>query len=219
MVPVKYPRTPHLPGSPGSTSDDKWLSEAALNFLSSGIELVATEKMDGGNITLARDFMHARSTDSQMGAYENRAKARWQEFRHEIPENLRISAESLYARRSVGYEDLADVLLVFGMWEDDLALSWREVKEYAELLGLSTVPELYVGNDFEKAVNIWRRQQKALETLGTPRESEGFVVRNAGSFAMEDFSLNVAKWVRADHVRTTADWRSRDDFELNGFRA
>jgi hypothetical protein len=29
--------------------------------------------------------------------------------------------------------------------------------------------------------------------------------------------VKLMKWVRADHVRTTAAWRGRDDFEVNGF--
>jgi hypothetical protein len=29
--------------------------------------------------------------------------------------------------------------------------------------------------------------------------------------------MNVAKYVRADHVQTDAGWRGRDDFDLNGF--
>ena len=37
-------------------------------------------------------------------------------------------------------------------------------------------------------------------------EVEGFVVRNVDSFAYEDFSKNVAKYVRKNHVQTDEHW-------------
>lgn len=42
----KYPRTPHLPWSPGATSDDKYIQD--LNSFK-GRKIVITEKMDGEN--------------------------------------------------------------------------------------------------------------------------------------------------------------------------
>jgi len=224
---MKYPRTPHLPWSPGATSDDKWISDVDLELLkSSGIELITTEKLDGGNISMSRDKFHARSEESTIGPWDFRAKARWQEFAHEIPENFIISAESLYARRSVAYENLPDVFLVFGIWEDlkngDFkALSWDEVVEWTNLLELHTVPELYRGTNFHAATSEWARFFGSDEYFGADAEksaekSEGYVIRNAGSFLHKDFAKNVAKYVRENHVRTAADWRHRDDFELNG---
>ena len=56
----KYPRTFHLPGSPGATADDKIQHD--LSWLDG--ELVVTEKLDGGNLTFTRDAMYARSVDS-----------------------------------------------------------------------------------------------------------------------------------------------------------
>ena len=37
-------------------------------------------------------------------------------------------------------------------------------------------------------------------------EVEGFVVRNIDSFKYEDFSKNVGKYVRANHVQTNQHW-------------
>ena len=52
-----YPRTPHLPWSPGATPDDVRAGDpGALR----GREVVVTEKLDGENTTLYRDGMHAR---------------------------------------------------------------------------------------------------------------------------------------------------------------
>ena len=59
---VKYPRTWHLPWSPGATKDDRVLPDTA-HFNSQ--EVVVTVKMDGENTTLYPDYLHARSLDSR----------------------------------------------------------------------------------------------------------------------------------------------------------
>ena len=43
------------------------------------------------------------------------------------------------------------------------------------------------------------------------------MVRAAGRIPAAEFSVKVLKWVRADHVRTEAAWRHRDDFAVNEF--
>jgi hypothetical protein len=43
------------------------------------------------------------------------------------------------------------------------------------------------------------------------------VVRSAGRIPAAEFPYRVLKWVRAEHVRTEASWRHRDDFEVNEF--
>jgi hypothetical protein len=208
---IKYPRTPHLPQSPGSTSDDKWASPETLAYLNSGIELVTTTKMDGGNLSWYRDFFHGRSLDSGTHAWDTQARALWAQVRHDIPEGWRISGESMYARRSVSYENLPGVFIVFGIWnEHNEALAWDEVEEWAGLLGLPTVPVLYRGTSFKDATEAWGK-------VHTDAESEGFVVRDAGRFPYAEFESHVVKWVREGHVRTNADWRHRDDFAINTF--
>lgn len=205
----KYPRSPHLPNSPGATDDDKFMKPAGLKNLASGIELVTTEKMDGGNISLYRDYYHGRSLDSGTHSWETVSKALWASVRHSIPKGWRVSCESLYARRSVSYDHLEGYLYVFGvMDENKQVLGWDMVEEVAKELQLPLVPVLYRGTDFKEATNVW------FNTMDT-EASEGFVVRNAADFAYKDFGLNLGKWVRADHVRTAADWRHRDDFKLN----
>lgn len=207
---VKYPRTPHLPSSPGATSDDKHITAETLAYLSSGIELVCSEKLDGGNYTMTRSSSFARSLDSGTHSWDTKAKAMWARIRWDIPEGWRISGESLHARRSVGYDNLEDIYLVFGIWDEtNTLLDWDSMVEYCELLGLKTVPLLYRGKDFKQAVTAWQSQKD--ESC-----SEGFVVRSAGRIAYDDFSSSFAKWVRANHVTTDASWRGRDDWDVNG---
>lgn len=206
---VKYPRTPHLPFSPGATSDDKHASAEAIQYLSSGIDLVVTEKMDGGNLTFARQAFYSRSLDSGTHSWDTKAKALWAKTRWDIPEGWRISGESLHARRSVGYSNLPDIYLVFGIWDDsNTLLDWDSTVEFAELLGLATVPVLYRGNDYKQAVSVWSSHKDE-------SSSEGFVVRSAGRIPFAEFNQNVAKWVRPNHVTTAANWRHRDDWAEN----
>lgn len=207
---VKYPRTPHLPFSPGATSDDKYASAEAIAHLSSGIELVCSEKFDGGNYSMTRSSSFARSLDSGTHSWDTKAKALWARVRWDIPEGWRISGESMHARRSVGYDNLPDIYLVFGIWDEtNTLLDWDSTVEFAELLGLSTVTPLYRGNDYKQAVTAWK-------AVKDESFSEGFVVRSAGRIAYNDFNMNVAKWVRANHVTTDASWRGRDDWAENG---
>ena len=206
---VKYPRTPHLPSSPGATSDDKHATAKALANLASGIELVVTEKMDGGNLTFSRGFFFSRSLDSGTHSWDTKAKALWANVRWSIPEGWRISGESLQARRSVGYDNLEDIYLLFGIWDEtNTLLDWDSTLEWAQLLGLSVVPPLYRGNDFKEAQKAWSNTKD--ESI-----SEGFVLRSAGPIGFKEFGNNVAKWVRPNHVTTDAGWRRRDDWEQN----
>lgn len=207
----KYPRTPHLPFSPGATSDDKYADNKTIDFLQSEIDLVVTEKMDGGNLTFYRDAFHGRSLDSGTHAWDRMAKALWASVCNDIPDNWRISGESLYARRSVSYDNLPSVFLIFGIWnEENEMLSWDEIEEWAELLGIPTVPVLYRGKSYDEATSVW------FDKLN-PDVSEGFVLRNSGRFSYRDFDKNMVKYVRANHVQTCADWRHRDDFAVNTF--
>lgn len=206
---VKYPRTPHLPNSEGMTSDDKKVSKTGLKNIMSSSDLVVTEKMDGGNVTMTRNLFFARSINSGTHLWDTPVKALWASLRHDIPEGWRVSGESLYARRSVAYGHLPGVFMVFGIWnEENELLSWDETVEWAEILGLPMVPVLYRGSRFEDAVTVWHKTMNS-------DTSEGFVIRTAGAIPHAEFANNFAKYVRANHVRTNAGWRRRDDFELN----
>jgi hypothetical protein len=55
---VKYPRTPHLPWSPGRSEDDIALD--SIEHLEHSEDIVVTEKLDGENTTLYHDYLHAR---------------------------------------------------------------------------------------------------------------------------------------------------------------
>lgn len=206
----KYPRTFHLPGSPGATSDDKYMTSTLS--LERAPALVVTEKMDGGNFTMTREACYGRSPSAVSQPWDAPARALWASVRSEIPPGWRVVGESMYARRSVAYDDLPGPFLMFGVFSSQgILLSWEETETWAELLDLPTVPVLSRQRGLQLAGTAWTRSRSS-------DSSEGYVVRSAGEILRVEFSLMVGKWVRADHVRTSDDWRRRDDFAVNTFR-
>lgn len=198
---VKYPRTPHLPFSPGYSDEDiNWTNDIHMH----GREVVVTEKMDGENTTLYRDYIHSRSLEMSYHSSRTWVKNLHGSIAHDIPEGMRICGENLYAMHSLKYDSLPSFFLVFSIWMNDLCLSWDETVEWCELLNLSTVPTLYRGNYYE---HLWYDVTNILSNAGKKMDKcEGFVVRPAGSFKMQEFRTVVAKWVRPDHINSDHHW-------------
>ena len=191
----KYPRTPHLPWSPGASSDDVWISTFDAFH---GQEVVVTEKMDGENTTMYADHIHARSLDSRHHPSRSWVKGLHQQLAHLIPDQWRVCGENLFARHSVGYDELSSYFLTFSIWNaENHCLGWDETLEWSELLGLQTVPVLWEGVWDEAAI-------RAIE--GDTETSEGYVVRTRAGFHYDDFAGSIAKWVREHHVTTGEHW-------------
>lgn len=192
----KYPRTLHFPFSDGITSDDKVL-ETTSHF--NNREIVVTEKMDGENSTVYRDYYHARSLSSEHKWYHSWLLGYVKTFQYLIPENYRICGEYLFARHSIKYENLKSYFQVFSVWNENICLSWDETESFCNQLGLETVPVLYRGlYDEDKIKEI------AKEVVS--KGGEGIVVRLSSSFKYEDFPLSIAKYVRKNHVQTDKHW-------------
>lgn len=195
----KYPRTMHLPWSPGWTKDDRVL-KTTEHFV--GQEVVVTEKMDGENTTLARDYTHARSVSSSNHISRHWLKQFHSTFAYGLPADLRVCGENLYAQHSIAYDNLLSYFLAFSVWERDFCWHWDDTVEYVEKLGLSMVPVLWRG--------IWDEKKivQLVDQLDLTRQ-EGIVVRRVDAFSMQEFSLYLAKWVRTDHVTTDEHWLNK----------
>lgn len=193
---IKYPRTYHLYNSEGCTSDDK---KHDYYWNLNGKVIVITEKMDGENTTMMKDCIYARSIDSNNHSSRNYVKGMWGNIKNDIPDNFRICGENLYAKHSIQYDNLESYFLVFSIWNGNTCLNWQETLQWCELLNLTTVPVLYYGD----YCDLKHFSNKIDTTI-----QEGFVVRNAGEFELNDFKDNVAKWVRKNHVSTSKHWMS-----------
>ncbi|MGW7285726.1 RNA ligase family protein [Streptomyces sp. NPDC054847] len=190
-----YPRTAHLPWSPGATSDD--VRVADLDGLR-GREVVVTEKLDGENTTLYRDGLHARSLDSAHHPSRAWVKALHGRVAHGIPEDWRVCGENMFARHSIAYDDLESYFYGFSVWDElGWCLDWDRTVAFLRDLGVPVPRVLWRGLFDERALRALKPD------LG---RQEGFVVRTADGFMAEEFGQRVAKWVRAGHVRTDTHW-------------
>ena len=208
---TKYPRTYHIPFSPGKGSDDKVMS--SVNHLL-GVNLVITEKIDGSNVALSHDKCYSRShsgppTHSSFDGF----KALHATIQYKIPRDLMIFGEWCYAKHSIYYTELPSYFLMFGVRDlvQDSWLSWQGVKDWADRLELNTVPVIEKEIIFE--------QPKELEQFVVGEASkksicggdrEGLVLRKRMGFANDEFPNMVAKYVRKNHVTTNIHWKFQE---------
>ncbi|WP_371478498.1 RNA ligase family protein [Kitasatospora sp. NBC_00315] len=191
---VHYPRTPHLPWSPGAAADDVRAGDLAGP---AGAEVVVTEKLDGENTTLYADGLHARSLDSAHHPSRAWVKGLQGRIGPALAPDLRICGENLYARHSLGYEDLDSWFYGFSVWTGPRCLDWDATVRLLRRLGIPVPRTLWRGVFDERALRALRLD---------PARQEGYVVRTVAGFERADFGQRVAKWVRPGHVRTDTHW-------------
>ncbi|MGW0202603.1 RNA ligase family protein, partial [Nonomuraea sp. NPDC003201] len=191
---VHYPRTPHLPWSPGATPDD--VRAGDLSGLR-GREVVVTEKLDGENTTLYANGMHARSLDSAHHPSRAWVKGLQGRIGGRIPAGWRVCGENMYARHSIAYQGLESWFYGFSVWDGDRCLDWDRTVAFLRGLGIPVPPVLWRGVFDERALRGLRLN---------PERQEGYVVRAAEGFGRAEFAGRVAKWVRPRHVRTDTHW-------------
>ncbi|WEH15850.1 RNA ligase family protein [Streptomyces sp. VNUA24] len=190
-----YPRTRHLPWSPGATADDLRVTD--LSGLR-GREVVVTEKLDGENTTLYADGLHARSPDSAHHPSRTWVKALQARIGHAIPRGWRVCGENMFARHSLPYDDLDSWFYGFSVWDGDgRCLDWDRTVAFLRGLGVPVPRVLWRGAFDERALRALRPDLA---------RQEGYVVRVVDGFGAQEFGARVAKWVRAGHVTTDTHW-------------
>lgn len=192
----KYPRTFHLPISPGASSDDKIMT--TLDGLICD-DLVITEKMDGENTTLHRGGSHARSPDSGGHPSRDWLKAFAAGITPHLAEGERIVGENLFARHSVGYEALPAWFLGFAWIIGDEVQPWDQTLLRFEELGITPVPVLWRGS---YRPGLFETIAAGLDT----DRQEGFVARVTDAFPEAEMPRRMGKYVRAGHVQCEMHW-------------
>lgn len=202
----KHPKIPHLPWSPGFVSDgpdpDIILGNIA-HFKK--MYVVVTVKMDGMNVTMYDNWIHARSVEFLMRhGSTDLVKSMWSKIRHEIPEGWRVCGENLHAKHSIHYQNLPAFFLVHSVWDENgFCLPWCETEEWADLLGFKTVPVVYCGMfEYNIIKNLY------MDTYAGD-ECEGYVVRLSEGFHFSNAHASMAKYVREGHVQTDEHWLNR----------
>jgi hypothetical protein len=204
---VKYPKIFHLPWSKGiDVRTDRVLSQDQLMEYFEDKEVVVTEKIDGENTSIYNDYMHARSLDGRNHVSRNWLKNASALWRYEIPNGWRVCGENVYAEHSIHYKGLGTYFFVFGIYnEKNMGLSWSEVEEYTNLLGLRTVPVLYSGiYDEDLTRQLYSGKSVFPESL-----QEGYVMRLASQIQWSQHRYSYAKFVREGHVQTNQNWMNR----------
>ena len=160
------------------------------------------------NCTMYADHIHARSLDSRHHWTRDWVKSFHGTIAHNIPEGFRICGENVYAKHSVGYDNLETYFYGFSVWNEDTCLSWDDTLEYFSLLGIIPVKVLYRGTfSMQALINV----QKQIDFNVT----EGYVMRKIGPFNLNNFKNNVGKFVRMNHVQTDQHWMYDANIEPN----
>lgn len=193
----KYPRTPHLPWSPGVSTDDK-IIESTYNFI--GKRVIITEKLDGECSGIAYGNIHARSLDSKDHPSRHWLKNAYGYLTYILDPNMKIFGENVFAEHSIHYVNLSSYFYAFSVLYKTTFLSWDDTVYELNKLNVTHAPIIYDG--------LWDDIIfKHIEVGSTEKgEMEGYVVRLADSFDITDFSKSIAKYVRAGHVQTDEHW-------------
>jgi hypothetical protein len=212
----KYGRTYHFPFSPGTTSDDR-INADYWNDMQRMTSIVHTEKLDGENNCLNRYGVFARSHAAPtVSPWTQDLRMKWQFIKHDLGD-IELFGENLYAIHSIEYKKIEQHYYVFAVRCLDKWLSWEEVKFYAAMFDMLTVPELKtemiaeISEDgIRKTVTGFAAEQSVFESTdilsGNRCTREGIVTRNTEEFCLTDFASNVFKYVRKGHVKTDEHW-------------
>ncbi len=222
---TKYPRTPHIFGSRG-TSDDKYLGENDSLELIRSSGLVIEEKVDGANVGIHFDedklILQCRGHEVTSGMHPqfDPLKA-WAESNrlalHSIlGDRYLLFGEWLYARHHLRYTDLPHYLLEFDTWD----------KRNQSFLDTSSREKVFKGGPVISVAVIHTGPLNRFEDLIALLGTSAY-----GSDVMEGLYLKVesdgrvlsrAKYVRksfTDEVEATGHHWSRRPVETNGLRS
>lgn len=195
----KFPRTQHFPWSQTISSDDKVLKSTSHfegEIVSIGI------KYDGESTSMYPDYMHARSINSKHNFTRDWAKRFHSIFKYHIPEGWIFSFENLAYCHSIFYDDLESFCYLLNIWDEKgFCLSQNDVENLAKDLDLAMPRIIYQGVYDEKIISELHKDLKIIDL----DKDEGYVMRTVKPFHYSDYSKNVAKFVRANHVQPNQD--------------
>jgi hypothetical protein len=226
----KFPRIYHFEFSENLQNDDRRLPSTE-GFV--GKNVIVSLKCDGECANLTSDRVYARSVDSGDHISRHWMKQLHARIKHHFPKNCcwRVTGENLFALHSIYYTELESYFYVFNIFdEDNYCLDWDTTKEFANYLGLKTVPVLYDGPwDEEKIKNLeiktdafkgWIPKEnikdfvefrkliisgKNIEEFANEAQ-EGYVCRITDCFHYNDYSKYTAKRVQKNHVKSSDNW-------------
>lgn len=200
----KFPRTPHLKGSKG-TPDDIFKDDYSYKGL-----MIATEKMDGVNLTITNKNWYLRSGNNKNQDWTYPINNFFYFIKDKISEDCSLLGESLYWTKSIYYNNLEKDYYLFGINKNDKILDWKKTKQIAKELDIPIVKEVSKIGYFNEVV------KEAKEELKKNPNMEGFVVRPIESFNFSDYGEVVRKFVRDDFIGTRES-KGKNNIKNNWF--
>lgn len=199
---MKYPKTLHLPWSPGITNADK-IAPSIDHLINKNIVLL--EKLDGENTSMYHDKIHARSEDSENHDSRNWVKGFWGKIRHLIPKDVQIVGENMYAKHSIYYNKLSNYFYGFAAIKGNEFLGWVDTVRLFDKIGIEPVPTLSFGPLTVDYIRRLLLNPKFKPSFS--EEIEGYILRPIENFSVTEFDKYVLKYVRKNHVQTDIHWK------------
>lgn len=201
---MKYPRTFHLPWSPGVSSKGEKKMGTVDSLI--GTEVLITEKIDGGNSCLTSETVFARTHSvSAVGPSFDWLKNWHARIKHHIPAGVQLYCEYTYAVHSIQYNGLPSYLWLIATKTEEGFGCWEGVETWASVLDIPTVPVIS-RTVFKSEKELQEETNRLGKSVGLFGEREGVVVRVPSKISDVEFPLKVGKWVRKDHVTSIRHW-------------
>ena len=213
MIPPPYPRIPHLFAQPGADADDRVMRpQQATALLHSG-SLLVEEKLDGFNVSIARDqygwpqpYARSGKTHNDRGDQLGRIRAYLGQLAPALEAVLStwpvLYVEWLMREHSVHYDALPSWLVVLDLWSPTAGFAGAEERDRCcKPAGLFTPPRLYMG----VVGDVAHLESLTLKSQFGSGPAEGAVMRDA----IDQTKPPLAKWL-------APGFRRRSDEELAG---
>ncbi len=152
----KYPRTPHLAGSTG-TSDDKKLGKVDTEKILSDPSLIVEEKVDGTNVGLhfsngklvlqCRGHKITPGMHPQYDLFKQWASVKQEVFEQMLGDQFIMYGEWLYAKHSIHYTSLPHYFFEFDILDKRTGhfLTLEDRLQKLDGTGIETVPVVHRG--------------------------------------------------------------------------
>ncbi len=148
---IKYPRTPHLFGSRG-TSDDKHLGEReSIRFLADD-SLIVEEKIDGTNVGIhfasgelflqCRGHLISEGMHPQYNLFKQWTMVKRGMLEERLGERFILYGEWMYAKHSIHYRELPHYFFEFDIYDKEAGvfLTFEKRTELLDGTEIETVP-------------------------------------------------------------------------------
>lgn len=210
----KYPRTPHLFGSKG-TSDDKHLGESESKEFVCNDSLIVEEKLDGTNVGIhfskdgelvlqCRGHLITEGMHPQYDLFKQWTTVKQQILEDMLGTKYLLFGEWVYARHSIQYFGLTHYFYEFDIYdkEQNVFLDLERRLKLIDVTAIQTVPVVHRGkltrDTLSKLIgpSLFESRFEHPNTNRTDNLMEGLYLRTES----DGMVTGRAKWVRPEFV-------------------